>query len=500
MPGATSRIDRVLRAVSRRTAGQWLGAGLFTALTGLAAPDAASAESARNGATAASAATCKSQQRRCQGTCRKVKTDRRHCGRCNRRCQPGFRCRDGQCRKGKGKGRGSGRARGSTRGGAKRPFPQQRSYGQSRLSRPQAKLNQDVRAYYKVWKARYVVKVNQRQYRIAFGKSGTAAHANTVSEGQGYGMIIVAIMAGHDPQARAIFDGLWRFALAHPSEIDKRLMDWNYRDGSGNASAFDGDADIAYALLLAEKQWGNSGPVNYRRAFNRIIAGIEASTIGPASRLPELGDWVEPNGAKYNQYTTRSSDYMPGHFRAFARATKRKKFWQAVIAASSQVTSYLQANASPTTGLLPDFIEPITIGAKTWRPADPSFLEDPQDGTYDSNACRVPWRLGTDALLNKSAVSAAQVRRISRWAQETTGGVPARFRAGYHLDGTPLPNSDYVSAFFIAPLGVAAMATPGQKAWLNAIYALVRNRYDDYYADSINLICMLVMTRNFWQP
>ena len=57
-----------------------------------------------------------------------------------------------------------------------------------------------------------------------------------------------------------------------------------------------------------------------------------------------------------------------------------------------------------------------------------------------------------------------------------------------------------VAAFFVAPLGVAAMATPGQQAWLNAIYALVRNRYDDYYADTLNLLCMLVMTRNFWQP
>lgn len=478
----SGRLDRVARAVSRRTASQWLGAGLFATLSDLAAP----------GETGA--ATCKPGRRRCQGKCRRVQTDRRHCGRCNRRCQPGYRCRNGRCRKGGG---GGGRSR---RGAARRPFPQQLGYGQSRLSRPQARLNQDIRAYYNRWKARYVVKVGKQQYRIAFGKPGTGAHANTVSEGQGYGMIIVAIMAGHDPRARTIFDGLWRFVVAHPSRGDGRLMDWNVKERQGSYSAFDGDADIAYALLLAEKQWGNNGAINYRRAFNRIIAGIEASTIGPASRLPMLGDWVPANGAPYNQYTTRSSDYMPGHFRAFARATKRKKFWNAVIAASSQVISYLQAYESPDTGLIPDFVQPVTIGARTWRPADPNFLEDAQDGTFDSNACRVPWRLGTDALLNKSATSAAQVRRITLWAKAATGGDPSRFRSGYYLDGTPLPTSNYLSAFFVAPLGVAAMATPGQQAWLNAIYALVRNRYDDYYADTLNLLCMLVMTRNFWQP
>ena len=37
------------------------------------------------------------------------------------------------------------------------------------------------------------------------------APAHAVSEGQGYGMVIVALMAGHDPEARVRFDGLTRY-------------------------------------------------------------------------------------------------------------------------------------------------------------------------------------------------------------------------------------------------------------------------------------------------
>ena len=87
----------------------------------------------------------------------------------------------------------------------------------------------DVKNFYNTWKRNYVVRTSQvvnniTLYRIAFGKRTTSNYAATVSEGQGYGMMIVALMAGHDPNAKAIFDGLWTFVRAHPSSVDNRLM------------------------------------------------------------------------------------------------------------------------------------------------------------------------------------------------------------------------------------------------------------------------------------
>ena len=66
------------------------------------------------------------------------------------------------------------------------------------------------------------------------------------------------------------------------------------------------------------------------------------------------------------------------------------------------------------------------------------------------------------------------------------------------LDGDPLDT--YFTTFFAAPLGVAAMVTTGQQQWLNDIYDAVYDVQEDYYEDSVTLLCLLVMTGNFWDP
>jgi endoglucanase len=307
-------------------------------------------------------------------------------------------------------------------------------------------------------------------------------------------------MAGYDPEARAIFDGLWYFARDHPSNIDSRLMAWEVpEDAGGEDSAFDGDADIAYGLLLADAQWGSLDAINYQLEAGVVMAAIQESTIGPDSHLPMLGDWVEPNGTPYDQYTPRSSDFMPAHFRAYGRATG-DPIWTEVIAATRSTISSLQANYSPSTGLLPDFIQPVSNTDHTPRPADANFLEGPHDGHYYYNAGRDPWRMGMDALLNNDSTSMLQTQRIADWIASAMGDDPANIRAGYYLNGAALPGSNYFTTFFAAPFGVALMTRPSQQQRLNDVYAAVYNTHEDYYEDSVTLLCLLVMTGNYWDP
>lgn len=332
-------------------------------------------------------------------------------------------------------------------------------------------------------------------HRVAFGTPGTEEHAVTVSEGQGYGMLIVAHLAGHDPDAHALFDGLWRFARANPSRNDARLMNWHVPPLEDIDSAFDGDADIAYGLLLADAQWGSDGEIDYRSAARSVIDGILESTIGPDSRLPLLGDWVEPDGDPYSQWTVRPSDFMLGHFRAFERATGNPA-WAEVGAACETVITDLDSAWSAETGLMPDF----AIARPSVAPAPPAFLEAESDGAYAYNAGRVPWRLGTDALLNHNPPAMALLRKLSKWIVGETNGDPEQIRAGYELDGEPLPGSDYFTSFFAAPLAVAAMMDPADQTWLDAVYASVRDRVEGYYEDSVTLLCMLVLSGTFWDP
>ncbi len=382
------------------------------------------------------------------------------------------------------------------------PFPQHVAYPAGCI-RPnhhtQAELDADVRAFYEEWKSQYLVSAGTNAggrtlYRVSFGGKKPE---RTVSEGQGYGMVIVALMAGSDPEAQTIFDGLHDFALANPSSIDSRLMGWEVPLKKGEPdSAFDGDADIAYALLLAHAQWGSKGRVDYADAARTRLAGILGSTIGPESRLPMLGDWTEANGEKENQYTPRSSDLMPGHFRAWARFTG-DPVWNTVATNSTRIISTLQANFSPKTGLLPDF---IVDAATTPKPAAGKFLEGSHDGEFYYNAGRDPWRIAVDALLNGNAASAEQARKMAAWAMAATEGDPQKLACGYQLDGASIKRKNGFTTFFAAPLGVAAMLDAKHQTWLNALYDSVCKTHEDYFEDSITLQCMLTMSGNYWDP
>lgn len=360
-------------------------------------------------------------------------------------------------------------------------------------------LDQAIAALYDVWKARYVMAgCGAGQLRIK--ADAAEGKATTVSEGQGYGMVIVALMAGHDPEAQPVFDQLFHYARKHPSSVDRRLMAWaqseHCQDILGRDSATDGDLDIAYALLLADLQWGSAGAVNYRDEAERTLEAIVQHTVDPATHLTLLGDWVAPDG-DYAK-ATRSSDWMIDHFRAFAMVAPGD--WLPAIDAHLDLATHMQVTFAPLTGLLPDFI--TNIGDAP-RPAPANFLEAATDGDYAWNACRTPWRLGVDALVSGDERSIAAVRRMTEWIRKATGDDPSAIGESYKLDGAVLDPA--FSQAFMAPFAVAAMSVPaevpGAQEWLDALWAqMVATPPQGYYPDSIKLQVMLAMAGHWWSP
>ncbi|SFI49889.1 Endo-1,4-beta-D-glucanase Y [Streptosporangium canum] len=368
--------------------------------------------------------------------------------------------------------------------------------GMLRPSGGQAALDQKVVDYYKRWKAAFVKQnCGNGWYQII---SPDADHPY-VAEAQGYGMVIAATMAGADPDAKKIFDGLLKYVLAHPSSITPGLLaaeqDTSCKSVNGGDSATDGDLDVAYGLLLADRQWGSAGAYDYRQLAIKTINAIKSGEVNPTTKLMKLGDWTSSGDQYY--WISRSSDWMIDHFRAFRKATGDAT-WDTVRTNHQNLIASQQANYAAGTGLLADFVVNTNT---TPKPASGQVLEDPNDGKYWWNACRDPWRIGADAVTSGDAKSLAAARKLNTWIKGKTGGDPSKIAVGYALNGTQI-SSGSEPAYF-APFAVAAMTDSGSQAWLDALWNKMLNTSftpTDYFSTSIQLQVMITVTGNHWVP
>jgi endo-1,4-beta-D-glucanase Y len=337
---------------------------------------------------------------------------------------------------------------------------------------------------------------------VFYNDAGDNGDAITVSEAHGYGMVLTALMAGHDADAHAEFDALFAYFRAHPGRQTPALMAWQQVTGcrtapDGGGTATDGDLDIAYALLLADAQWGSAGPIDYRAEALKTIAAIKCVEINVGNPSIKLGDWVTDTSKK--RHDTRPSDFMPDHFRAFARATG-DPLWTKLIDRGYAALDSLQTKHAPRTGLIPDFVRALNTAQP--EPAPPRYLEGRHDGEYYYNSCRVPWRLGTDLVLTGEPRAKTVLERLNTFIVADSGGDPAYIHPGYRLDGQAI-HDDYTSMSFTAPLAVGAMTSVDRQAWLDALWQnIVANPSDDddYYGVSIKVQTLLVVSGNWWAP
>lgn len=370
-------------------------------------------------------------------------------------------------------------------------------------------MNQTIQTLYDQWKAAYLRTVPDApdQAYVFYNADGTSYPPNavSVSEGQGYGMMLAVYMAGYDVQAQTIFDNLFRFYQAFQSVITPALMGWQQveEDGKivpnpegGDDSATDGDMDIAYALLLADKQWGSSGPINYLAYANQMISAILAGDVNQPRSTLKLGDWVTNGDTKFGK-ATRPSDFMLNHLKNYSAASGAPA-WQSVITQTYSIINTLFENFSLSTGLLPDFIE---FKGNAYVPAGIGFLEREADGWYSWNSCRTPWRIATDYILTGDTRAYNQLTALNTWIQDTTKQKPSNIKAGYKLDGESF--EQYNSLAFSTPFAVGAMISADNQAWLNALWTYTSAQSTNsanYFANSIRLLCFLVISGNWWTP
>ncbi|UOB17462.1 glycosyl hydrolase family 8 [Abyssalbus ytuae] len=387
-----------------------------------------------------------------------------------------------------------------------KPFPQQLNFQgcikPSNVS--QSQMNTAIQNLYDSYKNSYLRQApdaSDQYYMLAQGNPPSSSDA-TVSEQHGYAMITMALMAGHDPDAKLYFDGMYKLYNRFRSNLNNNFMSWKITsNGStlqgGQSAATDGDMDIAYSLLLAHDQWGG-GPsgmsVTYLDEAKRIINALHGTNgeISNTTYRTLLGDWSS------NQWATRSSDWMIDHMRAFKNATG-DSFWENAENEVYNCIADLTGTGKPgaNTGLVPDFAT-----------NDPAVPDSSGGGTGESyadkyywNGCRYPWRIAMGYQHYGSVQAKNAITKLLDWATGSpTNGNPGNFNGGYNLDGTTIGN-DTGELAFVGPITLAATVDSQYQSFLNTGWSqLVNLSGSDAYNDAIGLLSMLSISGNWWIP
>ena len=360
------------------------------------------------------------------------------------------------------------------------------------------KRRNDITSAYEQWKERYLAKIEGHpdQYYVKYDDDG-----NTVSEAHGYGMLTMVMMAERfEEKTKTYFDGMFHYAKDHPSDRNASLMVWRqYRQQDGTmlddksgrytGSATDGDMDIAYALLQADKLWGSDGEINYQQEALTIINALMDSVVNQNEWTLKLGDWVINDDPEYGS-ATRTSDWMVGHISVFYEVTGDER-WEKVLDKMIDMATYIQDTYSPQTGLFPEF---VWKKEGEWVPVEEYFLEDEKDPYYSYNACRVPWRLAAGYFITKDEKVKNQLERMNKWVGESTQYNPSAIKAGYELNGQAIVS--YSDMAFIAPFAASSSIDIENQEWLNLLWENMTeesgpNETSKYYSDSIRLLVML---------
>jgi endo-1,4-beta-D-glucanase Y len=384
------------------------------------------------------------------------------------------------------------------------PFPQNRE--SSHCVYPASYTNADVRALYDAWKADLVTSDGAGGFRRVARVDEPGLEPNsTVSEGIAYGMMISVYM---DDQA--LFDDLWQYALQYSWTWQAQfpetgsdptlLMNWYIHadgnisqgggdDPAGNGAATDADEDMAFALIMADRQWGGSGSLSrsYLDYALELIDDIWTYEIAD-ERLPK-------NGSNWGSDTNLNISYFaPAYYRTFAEVSGDNRWLNNVVEYIYVVidNNLNASNQNENNGLVPAW------STSSGDPAEVGLGQDPQPFHYQYDSCRTPFRIGQDACWHGDGRA---IDYVAKTSQFFSGIGAANMVDGYELDGTPRPEFGGLSGAFVGPAAVGAMHDGAFSAFVEEVYSMVRQNNmwvgGQYYDESWHMMSILMMTGNF---
>ena len=384
------------------------------------------------------------------------------------------------------------------------PFPQNRQASGSVY--PSGYLNSDVQTAYGKWKTDLVTADDAGGHRRVQRTSSDGIDAcrplhSTVSEGIGYGMLIAVYM-----NDQSLFDDLWLYEQESQNLDSNGLMNWapNGSMMSCTGGATDADEDMAFALVMADRQWGGQGalPQTYKQTAATQIQKIWDTEVYSYSWL-QAGDGSWATNANQN-----ISYFAPAYYRVFAQTDSKTcpqgstvayatmaschRWWGIIDQSYATMGDALNAaNDNQTNGLVPGWCDD-SHGAPCSSSAAGPF-------NYQYDACRTPFRIGLDGAWNGYAAAKTYLASTSAFF---AGIGASHIVDGYWLDGTPDPaNPGKLSAAFIGTAAVGAMSSSAHQQFVDQGYAQIATDSafagGEYYESSWTVMSLLMLTGNF---
>ncbi|MGC5170129.1 glycosyl hydrolase family 8 [Microbacterium sp. DT81.1] len=374
------------------------------------------------------------------------------------------------------------------------PFPHAAAYPHGIMpSLDRDTLNRDMLSLYTKWREQYITTDGANPGEVRVRASDSNYKDGAPSEGVGFAMLLSVYMASPHTSGHSDFDGLFRYYKRHLSP-GYNFMGWKV-DKEGNSidpyAAPDGDFDAATALLMAHKQWGSGGGIDYLEEAKKIIRDAMEHLIYKPSYL-----------VKVSQATTTSviSSYeIPPWFALYKDATGEDRWEKATDAAYGMFDHFY--NLNPGTGLVPYRWALSATGAPTYTGANGP---DSNSTSYGFDPCRLPWRVAQDFLWNgteNSPLAHDLPDRNVKWFMSKINGNPGNALASYNIDGTD--RATFTSPRnMTGPMAVAAMVDASNQSSLDLLYGYLRTQEPisdspgNYYQDAVMIMSMLVLTGN----
>jgi endo-1,4-beta-D-glucanase Y len=386
----------------------------------------------------------------------------------------------------------NGLAPAPTTAGAAFPFPQD-SAAVGSCAKPTGATGKFLTNAYAKWKSTFVVAAGNN-LRVQRPQNNN----DSVSEGIGYGMLIAVYM-----NDQALFNGLWGYWQSQATAGS--LMNWDIPGGNGSAT--DADEDAAFALLMAAKQWGSTGSVNYQAEAQTVIGDIWANDVQSNSN----GNGAVPivtGGSSYGgsgSALTNPSYFAPAYYRVFAAVDTPMNPSHNWAGVATNVYTYLGSITKNFTsnGLVPAWCQNgCTVAGGT---------NNANNNEYQYDAHRVPWRIGLDACWNNNADAKAYVALLAGTngffqTESVTAGLGSLgdiYQLSGAKDATAEPNSmSLIGAMGVGAMaaGNAALATRAYRFILDATYSpdpVGAVKAYTYYNATVGLLMALTMSGNF---